>query len=163
MELRALKKIKPSYLVLTLALGILLVFLSGAFSKSPTPKEEHVEKMPEETDTCAKLEEIIESIEGVSNVKIFISYENKGVKKLAKFGEESVAIDKDQKKSSSKNEAVIISNGSEEAPFVNEEILPEVRGVIISAKGINTSELEAKIIDAVSTALGVAVHKVKIV
>ena len=51
---------------------------------------------------------------------------------------------------------------SSEEPFVSEEVLPQVRGVLIVAKGAGDAEVNAKITDAVSAVLGVPIHKVKI-
>ena len=51
---------------------------------------------------------------------------------------------------------------SAEEPFVSEEKLPSIRGVLIVAEGVGKSEINAEITEAVSQVLGVAIHKVKI-
>ena len=51
---------------------------------------------------------------------------------------------------------------SGEEPFVSEEKLPEVRGVIICAKGVENEEMRLLISDAVSGAMNVPIHRVKV-
>lgn len=164
MELKKLKGIKTAYLVIIMVVGVLIVFLSNSLTSAP--KREDPPDIAEDTvptdDAEDKLREIIESIDGVSDVKVYITYENRGVKSIAAFGEESVATDGAKKTVSSKSEPVTVKSGSGESPFVDEEILPEVRGVIIAARGIKSPQLEARITDAVSSALGVPVNRVRI-
>ncbi len=164
MNLKKLKSIKPMYLVFTLAIGIVLMILSNTFTQSPpkTKSEKEETPAPFNFDAEEKLRDILESIEGVSNVKIFINYENNGTKNLAFFGEETSSADGDKKNSTTKKQPVTVVDGGGENPFVNEEVLPKVRGVIITARGIKTKELEVEITEAVSAVLGVPVHRVKI-
>lgn len=149
MKLKNLKNIKITYLAAILGAGIVLMLLSNMMSpeaeipEQPPPEEAAVLKDSSVED---RLRELIEDIDGVSDVSVFVSYENNGVRNIAMSGEKFVT----QKE------------GSAEQPFVTEEVLPQVRGVIIAAKGISTSSLEARISDAVASAMGVPIHRVKI-
>lgn len=164
MKQKILKRVKPAYLVIAMAMGVALMMLSNTFT--PHDKEDTSQKIKEEdvynTDAENKLKQIIESIDGVSNVKVFITYENKGVKKLASVGDNSSSDDGNKKTDTSSRREVTVKNSSGESPFVDEEILPQVRGVIIAADGLENKTLAAEITDAVSAVLGVSVNRVKI-
>ncbi len=164
MDIKKLKSIKITYLIIALAAGIALVVLSNGMPKS-APKERTVtesHKPPDTVDVERRLKEIIESIDGVSDADVFITYENSGVKNIATVTDETYAADDDKRTNSGKSQVVTVRDGSSETPFVEEEKLPQVRGVIISAKGVSDMSLNALITDAVASAMGVPVHRVKI-
>ncbi len=163
MELKKLKHIKSSYLVLALFLGIALMVLSKGIN--PSKNEEQTPKpavITTDTNAEEKLGEIIGSIEGVSDVSVFITYENAGVKKTSSVYEKSTSQDGGKGNESSKETPVMVKDSSGEKPFVKEDVLPTVRGVMISARGIRDPKLKAGITDAVSGVLGIPVHRVKI-
>ena len=160
--LENIRKIKSSYIIAALVAGLVMVFLSNSFSD--VRKEEKPVKTEAETTfnyeyASLQLKEIIGGIDGVSDVNVFISYENQGSDKIASVKE----VQSDSTKSSEKTREVTEKDGSKEKPFVKEKVLPEVRGVIIAARGIKRKNLEEKITDAVSAVLGVPVHRVKII
>lgn len=164
MKHKILKGVKPTYLVIALAAGLALMVLSNTFTphdkEEPTP--EIIEGDVYNTDAEKRLEQILESIDGVSNVKVFITYENRGVKKIASVGDSSSSDDGNKKTDTASRREVTVKNNSGESPFVDEEILPQVRGVIIAADGLENEVLSAEITDAVSAVLGVSVNRVKI-
>ncbi len=160
--LENIKKIKSPYIIAALVAGLIMVILSNSFSDGGKEKKE------EKTDTeipfnyeyaSLQLKEIIGGIDGVSDVNVFVSYENYGSDRIASVRE----VQSDSAKTSEKTREVMEKDGSTEKPFVREKVLPEVRGVIIAARGIKRKNLEEKITDAVSAALGVPVHRVKII
>ena len=91
-----------------------------------------------------------------------ISYENYGVKKVSSFGEKSQTSDGTKNTTSLKDSPVFIKDSSGEGPFVAEQVLPEIRGVLIVAKGVENITLAMEITEAVSATLGVPVHRVKV-
>ncbi len=161
--MKKLGRIKSTYLVIFLALGIVLVLLSnfGKDSKETVNKTE-AKSVFEEADTEKKLKEIIESVDSVSDVSVFISYDNKGMISIASEGEESTASDGEKKTVTKRISAVTKRDSSGEAPFVTEELLPRVRGVIVTARGVSDEVKNALITRAVSTALDVPLHRVKV-
>ena len=157
------KKLKIPHLAAALASGILLILLSNTFthkekSEPPLPA---MENTLENCDTEKKLAQMLGSIEGVSDVQVLITYENNGVKKVTSFGEQALIQDGAKKTDTIKNTPVTAKNSSGESPFVDEEILPEIRGVLIVAKGLEKRALACEITEAVSAALGVSVNRVK--
>lgn len=164
MDIKKIKNIKLTYLIGALALGIMLMIMSDSFNKEkektiPTvvennlPKTEEVEK---------ELESIIDDIAGVSDVSVFVTYDNSGVKKIVTVAEENKATEDVKTSANSKTQPVTVKESGRESPFVNEEKLPEIRGIIICAKGVEDSYTNIMVTDAVASAMGVSVHRVKV-
>lgn len=57
---------------------------------------------------------------------------------------------------------VIIRNGEKEEPIVIETKKPEIRGVLVVARGADNIEVKKRIIEAVTRALGVPSHRVAV-
>lgn len=163
-----LKNIKIKHLLLLLACGILLLSLSHLGTRTEKVDSTIEEKRSDiilqrsEKQTEERLASIIAKIKGVSNVSVFITYENNGIYRTDSNIKENTSTDSSGTDFSKENSVVMKKNASAEEPFVNEETMPEIRGVLIVAGGVGNPAVNAEITDAVSTALGVAVHKVKI-
>ena len=157
-------KNKKLYLVMILAAGIVVVMLSGLVPK----KEETLPQMvpalspPDIDDVEKRLKSIIETINGISDVSVFVTYENIGERKIATTLEENKSEDGTKRNSSMKSQVVTSKTNTGEQPFVSEEKLPAVRGVIICAKGVENEEMQLLISDAVSGAMNVPIHRVKV-
>lgn len=162
MELVKIKKIKTPYLIAALVLGIVLMILPGTKTPKTPEKEEKESVLSPIGDEAQRLENIIGGMDGVSDVSVLITYENTGVRNVQSVTEKSISQDEQKKSEQTKTQALIIKEGSSETPFVSEEILPEVRGVIISARGIKNPTLKASITEAVAAVFGVSVHRVRI-
>ena len=161
--MKKLGRIKSTYLVIFLAVGISLVLLSNfGKEREETVNETEVKSVFENQDTEKKLKEIIEGVDGISDVSVFISYDNKGMLNIASEGDESTVSDGEKKTTSKRIQAVTKRDSSGEAPFVTEELLPRVRGVIVTARGVSDEAKNALITRAVSTALDVPLHRVRV-
>lgn len=164
MNMEKLKKDKRVYLIIALSVGLLIVMFSGMLSPG---KEESCEKVsksiaPDSGAMEKRLKDIVETVHGVSDVTVFVNYDNMGEKKITTTTEESISRDGEKQNSSTKSEVVISKGSFGEEPFVSEEKLPAVRGIIICAKGVGSEEIKLIISDAVSGALGVPIHRVKV-
>jgi len=166
MDIKKLKNKKILYPAVAFAAGILMIMLSGLFNGSPEPKVKETAKdyktLPNPTQTQRQLEEIISTVAGVSDVSVYVCYENNGVKVPAYTKEESTEISGEDKRSSQKTYVVSHKEGTSETPFVTREILPEIRGIIICAKGVEKDIKKLEIADAVSSAMGVPMSRVKV-
>ena len=163
MELNKIKANKITYLVILLVAGIVTIILSGGIGqKEATVPKEQPAVVPDASDTERRLARILETVEGVSDVSVFVTYDNKGTKELACNTDESKADDGQKQTSSVRTEIVTSKDGSGEIPFVKAETLPGVRGVIICARGVRSEYIRLSIADAVSSAMGVPLHRVRI-
>lgn len=166
-NLKKLKKLNPRQMAAALALGIALLMLSSFFSAD---KGKTADRQETGTDVGAlqyaqtekRLKAAVEKVRGISDVTVFITYENSGVKKTASDSNTSTTVSEGSTSAASEDNTVMKKQSSSEEPFVSEEVLPQVRGVLIVAKGAGDAEVNAKITDAVSAVLGVPIHKVKI-
>ena len=162
MNIKKFKKLKPYHLLIVLAVGVFLLVSSNFFA---SPKNHETNKKSEEmtADNIEKrLAETVKKIEGINDADVFITYENNGVKRHATnikddavTGENNVTVKKE-------TSAVMKKEGSLETPFVSEEILPQIRGVLIVASGADDLKLKEEITVAISAVLGVPLHKVRV-
>ncbi len=165
-KLPVLKKLKIKQLSVILLAGALLLALSNlAAVDTKSKKTQQISEKSssvESENTEKRLAEIIGRVKGVSNVSVFITYENNGVHKTADNLKETTSIKDGGTDVSREKTKVMKKQSASEEPFVSEETLPQVRGVLIVANGVGSPAVNAEITDAVSAVLGVAVHKVKI-
>ena len=63
---------------------------------------------------------------------------------------------------STDEQVVIIRNGEKEVPIIVGEIKPEIRGVLVVAKGAENIQVKKWIIEAVTRSLGVPSHRVAV-
>lgn len=158
------------YLAVLLVAGVVMILISN-FSGTPTAKKTvdnnsgstvSETSVPDSRSTEESLAKILEKVKGVSNVSVFITYDNNGSKKISSNTKESIEKSDSSEKTSTEKTTVMSRASSAEEPFVSEEKLPSIRGVLIVAEGVGKSEINAEITEAVSQVLGVAIHKVKI-
>ena len=167
-KIKKLKSIRLYHLLAVLAAGIALMLVSNLFAGITTEnKNDAKETVEADTDKNipeleSRLAAIVGKIEGVSNVSVLITYENSGVKKHGIDSKEDVTSSGDTTSVKKESTAVMNKESSHEEPFITEEVMPQIRGVLIVAKGVNSSFVKSEIADAVSAVLGVAVHKVKV-
>lgn len=163
MNIKNLKRVKPHHLLIVLAVGVFLLVSSNFFV--PSKKQESDNNKSEAivvNDIEERLGEIVKKIDGINDADVFITYENSGVKRHATnikddavTGENNVTVKKE-------TSAVMKKEGSLETPFVSEEILPQIRGVLIVASGADDLKLKEEITVAISAVLGVPLHKVRV-
>ena len=133
----------------------LMLFASGG-----TDKEEQNEEniTASELSDEEKLKDILSQIEGVGEASVMVTYYESTQRELAfekrtdKKGETSNGFGGE-----SSDEKAVMSEGE---PVVLKEIYPEVKGVIVVAEGAKSSYVRESITRAVSTSLGIAIHKI---
>ncbi len=119
----------------------------------------------------ARLEELLSRVEGVGRVKVMIvlrSSEEK-VWRVDKDTSSSMTQETDQGggtrrvESQELSESTILSGQSgQEEPLLEKEIKPEVGGVVVTAEGGGSPQVQAEISAAVEALFDVPSHKVKI-
>ena len=189
------KKGKYSYLILVLAIGTGIMFISNFFIKDngmdnaiPTlgnneTKKEDVEtfgqKTSEENNIIRKyeqayetqLKEALDNIVGVSDVTVVVNvdaterqvFEKNNTNQTQVTDETDREGGKRKVEDQSINEQlVIIQNGEKEVPIVVETKKPEIRGVLVVAKGADNIQVKKWIIEAVTRSLDVPSHQVAV-
>ena len=164
MNFKKFKGVKLTYFIIALIMGITMMLLSNSFDTREEPKKENTErKLNADTNSVEKdIAEIVEEIAGVSDVSVFVTYDNTGVKKILTTSEENISNEEGKNVRTSKTQPVTYRESGDEKPFVNEEKLPEIRGIIICAKGVDDSYTNVLVTDAVASVMGVSVHRVRV-
>ena len=118
-----------------------------------------------------KLEDILESINGVGKVKVLIKYsESSSV--VAMYNEttsESTTKEndgdggsKDVKETENKKEIVYTDEDGENKPITEKIVMPVLEGAIITAQGAKDAGVKSSIVSDVEAVTGLAVHKIQV-
>lgn len=124
-----------------------------------------------EDDLETKLENILESINGVGKVKVLIKYSESSTV-VAMYNEttsESISKEdngdgttKDVSETESKKEIVYTDENGENKPITEKVVMPVIEGAIITAQGADNANIKSSIVSAVEAVTGLAVHKIQV-
>lgn len=143
------------YIYVILIIGVAFMLFASLPQREKTDMPELSSPESSEED---RLSAILSQIEGAGRVSVMITYYTSAEKAIAYetkndkkgdtangFGGESL----DEKAVMSKNEPVVLK-----------EIYPAVKGVVVIAEGADSPQVKQALYDAVSTSMGVAMHKI---
>lgn len=117
------------------------------------------------------VKEALEAINGVSDVTIVVNVEatEKKVYQKNRVNQKQVTDETDREGGkrtvediSDDEQVVIVRNGDQEVPVVQETQKPEVRGVLVVAKGADDVTIKKWIVEAVTRVLDIPTHKVAV-
>lgn len=102
-----------------------------------------------------KLEELLGQVQGVGQVRVMLTFQGTGEKKVEK--------DASASEEEHREETVYEERGSSErTPYVTSESNPKVEGVLVIAQGGGNSRIRQEILEAAQALFGVDAHKIKI-
>ncbi|MCM1308760.1 MAG: hypothetical protein NC223_09200 [Butyrivibrio sp.] len=184
---KALSKIfTKDKLPLILLFGLLLIVInlpvkSASKNKSGAASQEDSAKTAQ-TDVRTSAEGYVKDLEnglerllsqtyGVGEARVMISVKNSGRNNI--FVQKNVSKSQSEEKDSaggsrsqteySGQESVVYTNeGGSNSPYVTEEEMPEILGVIIIAEGAGDAKIVSDITEAASALLGISVNKIKV-
>ncbi|MGA9227865.1 MAG: stage III sporulation protein AG [Mesobacillus sp.] len=119
----------------------------------------------------AQLTEMLEGINGVGDVTVFVNVDATDKKVLEKNTnlQSQTTNETDREggtrkveEASKDEQLVLVRNGEKEVPLVLETKKPEIRGVLVVAKGAENIQIKKWIIEAVTRALDVPNHRVAV-
>ncbi len=158
-------------------LGMLLVLFSQcSFSdRADTSTQTDSASISAEEYTKAlekRLGNLIESMEGVGRAQVMVTLESSAQMVFAT--EEKVQTDRmqdvtgeekrrEQVSGNSQSSLVLVDGGNGKRPLVKTQLEPTVRGVVVVCAGAESKVVSARIIDVVTTALGIGANKVCVV
>lgn len=174
---------KKSQLLLILLVGLLLVVIA-----IPTKKTENERGTEETVDTetavaasditkySAYLEEKIagalEHVSGVGKTEIVITFSSNGQKIVEKDQQsdsqkttesDSAGGTRDSEDRSSERTSIYIQEADgTQTPYISEELLPEIQGVLVIAEGGDNAVVVKNITEAIQALFGLEAHKIKI-
>lgn len=118
-----------------------------------------------------QLKKALEDMLGVGNVTVVVNLDSTDQKILEKnrVTKTQTTDETDQNggqrkvvDSSTDEQLVITRKGDQESPIVVETKKPEIRGVLVVAKGADNIQIKSWIVEAVTRVLGVASHRVAV-
>ncbi|WML47568.1 stage III sporulation protein AG [Neobacillus sp. PS3-34] len=119
----------------------------------------------------SQLKDALEAMLGVKDVRVVVNIDSSETKVLEKNrvlkNQTTNETDKEGgtrkvEDSSVDEQLVITRNGDKEVPIIVETKKPEIRGVLVVAKGAEDIQVKKWIIEAVTRALGVPSHRVAV-
>ena len=135
---------------------------SKALAQTNSTNQENLEK---------KLEDILETINGVGKVKVLIKYSESSTI-VAMYNEtisESTTKEndgdggiKDVKETENKKEIVYTDENGSNKPITEKVVMPVIEGAIITAQGAGNANIKASIVSATEAVTGLAVHKIQV-
>lgn len=149
-------------LFVIILIGVVLMLFPGGGEK----KEDKTSLTPTEykSDDEERLIKILSQIKGVGEVDVMITYSG-GVKSDIAYDTDTTTTQRgDGEKISNLEENMkrqaVMSSGE---PFVMRTLYPEVKGAVVVAQGAGDILVKQQIQQAVTTAMGIASHKVCVV
>lgn len=155
---------KKDQLLILVLMGLLLAVIAVPADRKEEKDTAHIpEAVPEAAEEAPnyeermeeKLEELLGSVDGVGKVRVMLTFEGTGEKK----------VEKDQSRTAdeSREETVYEERGSSErTPYVTSETNPKVEGVLVIAEGGGNSRVKQEILEAAQALFGIDAHKIKI-
>ena len=118
-----------------------------------------------------KLKNILETIQGVGKVNVFINY-SESSETVAMFNENSKTSTTEETDTSggkrvieqkdTQKDVVYQDSNGDKVPITQKTIQPKIEGAIITAEGAGNASVKASIIQAVEAATGLATHKIQV-
>ena len=184
MELKIPQKVKDfikkiftkERLPIVLLVGVLLVVISIPVKntdKNKNGETEYTEEVSHNdyvTDIEKRLEDILRNTSGVGQNKVMITVRNTGKEVIySQLDVDSVFTSETDSDSNrvteemSQKESVIYTeeNGISK-PYIQDEEMPEILGVLIIAQGAGEASVVSEITQAASVLLGIPVNKIKV-
>ena len=153
MELRKIFKGKRLGILLLGGVGVLLLLLS-AMQPSSASKNSDTKFLYEEYENALekKLEDFCTCINGIENVKAFVTLET---------SEETVYAQNSSVSTSQSTYEYLIFGSESALPIY--QVTPKIRGIAIACDGGDDAYIQKMLTDLISSATGVPSNKIKIV
>lgn len=174
---------KKSQLLLILLTGLLLVVIAIPTKKTQTVQDAdemvNAKMAVASTDITeyseyleGKIAGALEHVSGVGKTEIIITFSSNGQKIVEKDQQsdsqktaeaDSAGGTRNSEDRSSERTSVYIqeADGSQ-TPYISEELLPEIQGVVVIAEGGDNAVVVKNITEAIQALFGLEAHKIKI-
>lgn len=119
----------------------------------------------------ARIREILKNVEGVGTVDVMIVLKSTEEKVVRVDQRTSSSSTKEQDSQGGVREAlqsdleettIMTDSGDGSQPIIEKEIYPEISGIIISASGGGSPQVQAEISEAMEALFGLPAHKIKV-
>jgi len=175
------KKQIENIVVFIIILIVTVLIINNMWSSEEKEKSEEINdstrvlaqisSSSEKDDLENRLENILETINGVGRVNVLIKYSESSTV-VAMYNEttsESTTKEsdgdggsKDVKETENKKEIVYTEEDGTNKPITEKVVMPVIEGAIVTAKGAGNANVKASIVSAVEAVTGLAVHKIQV-
>lgn len=183
------RNFKRDNLIIMLLVGVLLIVIALPIGNSKETTETQTESnetitdnetsLDEDSQTDdytarleAKLEKILNEVEGVGKVKVMITLQSSKELIVEKdTPSESVTTTEEDSEGGTRstterttNESTVYEQGEDQSstPYVVKELEPEIEGIVVIAEGGDDPVIVNNISDAIMALFGIEVHKIKV-
>ena len=160
--LDALKRCK--YVVLTAALGIVLLLLPGGNEKKQEGGAPDAAEDFDRTALQEEMEEILSSLDGVGHLKLMLTVDGGSAYELARDEAQT------QKRSgentgerTQKSETVVLGSGASAEVVVTRSRFPAFIGALVVCEGGDRAEVRLRVTQAVTALTGLATDRITVV
>ena len=130
------------------------VFLQSAQEKEQESTDKDYEKK-----LISRLEESLSYIDGAGKVRVMITFQDHGKSVV----EKDVTKSGNEQNGSQYQEASVYEEAGGRQPYISQQKLPSIEGVLIIAEGAGNSAVKKDILESVMALFPIEAHKIKIV
>ena len=155
-------KFLKTVFVAVLCFIVVLIFASSFKTKTVKKSVSSTNYSSKAIEYCKqqenRLEQVLESVKGISNVKVFVMVdESPEIRYVQDKTENSSGTN-----SSTESATVIVKNGSVSEPIVVIETLPKIKGVLVIAKGAGNIKTKSMLTNIISSVLCINISNVEV-
>lgn len=155
---------KVAFIIVAGLLGMLLIFASELFDKTPKTKTSVSEPTQSyETLVEGKLKTLIESIDGVGSAEVMVVFDSSRESVYAKDTDENSENAEKSNSSRVKSDYVIVENDGEKNGLLTKSVYPKVSGVAVVCDGAADSVIKQRIVETVSALFDINSTKISVV
>lgn len=160
-----IRKIGKEKLILLAFAGILLIgssyFESVGHDENVEETSKNYQQSVQYEDTIMEeIKTMIESIDGISDVKVMVTFKSGSEKVLQ---EDSDSSTNEKGDTTVKKTTVILNQNGGDYPYVIKEIYPKIEGVAITASGVQVSNKSEEIVNMIAALFDIPVHKISVI
>ncbi|WP_434309286.1 stage III sporulation protein AG [Hominifimenecus sp. rT4P-3] len=165
-------------LMLLLASGLLLVVISwptGKKEETPVenqPSSESATRLSYEEQLERRLTRILSQVDGAGEVQVMVTLKDGGEKvlqenisrtdKQVEEADSNGGMRSQTEHSSASDTLLVGGSGGNGSPYVVQERVPEVEGVLVLAEGAEKATVKTEITEAVQALFPIEVHKIRV-
>lgn len=155
-----IKKLNKKQLYGILTVGVvLLIFSTRLGNTDESKKVDYSFDYLQYTSNLEKgLARILNRVQGVTEAEVMITLQS-GFEYVPAYETETDGYEKGREE---QKKFIVLKKGSSEEAFVLKEEFPAVQGVLVIAKGVENSETERNVVEAVKTAFNISSSRVKV-
>lgn len=146
---------KPLLIICIGVVGMLCLLFSGRETRT-VKKESAADPAAVQEEVIKQLESLLKTVEGVGNVKVYVSIDRLEENIYAKNAEQSSETDRSEKI----EKYVLTEQNNDTEGLVRYTVMPCIRGVAVSCEGGGSVTVRQEVTKLISAALGINANRI---